>query len=41
MDWDRVEEVEAGQGKVKRKWGQLTDGDLDVIDGRGISSKAD
>ena len=35
MDWDRV----AGtwkqiKGKVKEKWGNLTDDDLDVIDGR-------
>jgi uncharacterized protein YjbJ (UPF0337 family) len=25
--------VEADQGRVKEKWGQLTDDDLDVIDG--------
>jgi uncharacterized protein YjbJ (UPF0337 family) len=35
MDWDRV----AGnwkqvKGKVKEKWGKLTDDDLNVIDGR-------
>jgi uncharacterized protein YjbJ (UPF0337 family) len=30
MDWNRVE----GKGKVKEKWGKLTDDDLEVINGR-------
>jgi uncharacterized protein YjbJ (UPF0337 family) len=35
MDWNRVEgNWKQIKGKVKEKWGQLTDDDLDVIDGR-------
>ena len=32
MDWNRVEgNWKQVKGKVKEKWGQLTDDDLDVI----------
>ena len=31
MDWNRVEGWKQVKGKVKEKWGQLTDDDLDVI----------
>jgi uncharacterized protein YjbJ (UPF0337 family) len=35
MDWDRVEgNWKQIKGRVKEKWGQLTDDDLDVINGR-------
>ena len=35
MDWNRVEgNWKQVKGKVKEKWGQLTDDDLDVISGR-------
>ena len=35
MDWNRVEgNWKQMKGKVKEKWGQLTDDDLDVINGR-------
>jgi uncharacterized protein YjbJ (UPF0337 family) len=35
MDWDRLEgNWKQAKGKVKEKWGQLTDDDLDVISGR-------
>jgi len=35
MDWNRIEGGwKQFKGKVKEKWGQLTDDDLDVIDGR-------
>src|SRR5262245_48753261 len=35
MDWNRVEgNWKQAKGKVKEKWGQLTDDDLDVIAGR-------
>ena len=35
MDWNRVEgNWKQVKGKVKEKWGQLTDDDLDVINGR-------
>ena len=35
MDWNRVEgNWKQMKGKVKEKWGQLTDDDLDAIDGR-------
>jgi uncharacterized protein YjbJ (UPF0337 family) len=34
MDWNRVEgNWKQFKGKVKEKWGQLTDDDLDVIAG--------
>jgi uncharacterized protein YjbJ (UPF0337 family) len=34
MDWNRVEgNCEQVKGKVKEKWGKLTDDDLDVIEG--------
>ena len=35
MNWDRVEgNWQQVKGKVKEKWGQLTDDDLSVIGGR-------
>jgi uncharacterized protein YjbJ (UPF0337 family) len=35
MNWDQVEgKWQQYQGKVKEKWGRLTEDDLDVIDGR-------
>jgi uncharacterized protein YjbJ (UPF0337 family) len=35
MDWNRVEgNWKQAKGKVKEKWGKLTDDDLDVINGR-------
>ena len=35
MDWNRVEgNWKQVKGKVKEKWGQLTEDDLDVIAGR-------
>ena len=35
MDWNRVEgNWKQAKGKVKEKWGQLTDDDLNVINGR-------
>ena len=35
MDWNRVEgNWKQIKGKVKEKWGKLTDDDLDVIDGK-------
>jgi uncharacterized protein YjbJ (UPF0337 family) len=35
MDWNRVEgNWKQFRGKVKEKWGDLTDDDLDVINGR-------
>jgi uncharacterized protein YjbJ (UPF0337 family) len=35
MDWNRVEgNWKQVKGKVKEKWGKLTDDDLDVINGR-------
>jgi uncharacterized protein YjbJ (UPF0337 family) len=35
MDWNRVEgNLKQVKGKVKEKWGKLTDDDLDVINGR-------
>jgi uncharacterized protein YjbJ (UPF0337 family) len=35
MDWDRVEgNWKQVKGKVKEKWGKLTDDDLDVISGK-------
>ncbi len=34
MDWNQVEgNWKQFKGKVKEKWGQLTDADLDVING--------
>jgi uncharacterized protein YjbJ (UPF0337 family) len=34
MDWNRVEgNWKQFKGKVKEKWGQLTDDDLDVVAG--------
>ena len=34
MDWNRVEgNWKQAKGKVKEKWGRLTDDDLDVIAG--------
>ena len=35
MDWDRVEgNWKQLKGKIKEQWGDLTDDDLDVINGR-------
>ena len=35
MDWNRVEgNWKQTKGKIKEKWGQLTDDDLTQIDGR-------
>jgi uncharacterized protein YjbJ (UPF0337 family) len=35
MDWNRVEgNWKQVKGKVKEKWGQLTDDDLNMIEGR-------
>jgi uncharacterized protein YjbJ (UPF0337 family) len=35
MDWNRVEgNWKQLKGKIKEKWGDLTDDDLDVINGR-------
>jgi uncharacterized protein YjbJ (UPF0337 family) len=35
MAWDQIEGAwKRMRGKVKEKWGELTDDDLDVIDGR-------
>ena len=35
MDWNRVEgNWKKFRGKVKEQWGNLTDDDLDVINGR-------
>jgi uncharacterized protein YjbJ (UPF0337 family) len=35
MNWDQVEgRWKQYKGRVKEKWGKLTDDDLDVIDGR-------
>ena len=35
MNWDRVEgNWKQFAGKVKEKWGKLTDGDLTVINGK-------
>ena len=35
MDWNRVEgNWKQVKGKIKEKWGMLTDDDLDVINGR-------
>jgi uncharacterized protein YjbJ (UPF0337 family) len=35
MNWDRIEgKWKQSAGKVKEKWGKLTDDDLDVVAGR-------
>ena len=35
MDWDRIEgNWKQTKGKIKEKWGQLTDDDLNQIDGK-------
>lgn len=35
MNWDRIEgDWKQFKGKVKEKWGKLTDDDLDVIAGK-------
>jgi uncharacterized protein YjbJ (UPF0337 family) len=35
MDWNRIEgNWKQVKGKIKEKWGQLTDDDLDVINGQ-------
>jgi len=41
MDWNRVEgNWKQTKGKIKEKWGQLTDDDLTQINGKRTSSKA-
>ena len=41
MDWNRVEgNWKQVKGKVKEKWGKLTDDDLDVVAASATSSKA-
>ena len=38
MDWNRMEgNWKQFKGRVKEKWGRLTDDDLDVINGRPAS----
>jgi uncharacterized protein YjbJ (UPF0337 family) len=35
MDWNRIEgNWKQAKGKVKEKWGQLTDDDLTAVDGK-------
>jgi uncharacterized protein YjbJ (UPF0337 family) len=35
MDWDRIEgNWKEAKGKIKQKWGQLTDDDLTQVNGR-------
>ena len=35
MDWDRIEgNWKQFKGQAKRKWGELTDDDLDKLEGR-------
>jgi uncharacterized protein YjbJ (UPF0337 family) len=35
MDWDRIEgKWHEVRGRVRQRWGRLTDDDLDVINGR-------
>jgi uncharacterized protein YjbJ (UPF0337 family) len=35
MDWNRIEgNLKQFKGQAKKKWGRLTDNDLDVINGR-------
>ena len=34
MDWNRIEGRKQFGGRVKEKWGKLTDDDLTVINGR-------
>ena len=35
MNWDQIEGTwKQYKGKVKEKWGKLTDDDIDVIDGK-------
>jgi uncharacterized protein YjbJ (UPF0337 family) len=35
MNWDQVEgKWKQYKGRVKEKWGKLTDDDIDIIDGR-------
>jgi len=41
MDWDRVQgSWKQSTGRVKEKWGKLTDDDLNAINGPRESSKA-
>ena len=41
MNWDQIEgNWKQFKGKVKEKWGQLTDDDLDQAAGGGTSSSA-
>ena len=40
MDWNRIEgNWKQAQGKIKEKWGKLTDDDLTLINGQRSSSK--
>ena len=40
MDWNRVEgNWKQTKGKIKEKWGQITDDDLTQIDGKRARSK--
>ena len=35
MDWDRIEgSWKQFQGRIKEKWGKLTDDDLTIVNGR-------
>jgi uncharacterized protein YjbJ (UPF0337 family) len=35
MDWDRIEgNWKQAKGKVREKWAQLTDNDLELVNGR-------
>ena len=41
MDWNRVEgNWKQFKGKIKEKWGKLTDDDFNMMDGHRSSSKA-
>jgi uncharacterized protein YjbJ (UPF0337 family) len=41
MDWNRIEgNWKETKGKVKEKWGQLTDDDLTQVNGQRDHSKA-
>ena len=41
MNWDEIEgNWKQFKGKVKEKWGQLTDDEIDQISGRRTSSSA-
>jgi|GEM_PF-6794977 len=41
MDWNHIEGMwKQAKGKVKEKWGQLTEVDLSIINGRRDRSRA-